>query len=394
MRRVGQAGKGRETKAILAARVLAVAMLTVIAWPAAVWAVGVEGEQEQGARQFKSVSPDKLAEFKRRAQESVSRAKGEAASQSAPAPAEVVHPPSTQPVVTAGPTTQPARAVSEAPAQPSAAEAQATVAGAPTTQPTVAAAPTTQPADLVGPLPPTERVYNFNWKDRQWKDALEDFSRMSGLGVIGDVPKGTVTYINAQPMTYAEALRAINDLLFYAEPPKGYHLARRERYLLVKALSEWERLIPKKNFYDSEEDFRAAGVDDFEFVRILYSPELGLVEELIEKTRGVMPDYCRIGPVGGTNMMSIACMAGDARKFLDYVHRFERQTLDPREQKIFKLEHAQADGVLAILRQLVSFGGARAPSAARRKRGPAPPAGTGVVNVVAAIEKNNNWLII
>ena len=255
-----------------------------------------------------------------------------------------------------------------------------------------AAAAATQPAEQVKQEAPTRpvRPYNFNWDEREWAAVLEDFSIISGLPLIGDdPPPGAVTFHNKQAMTFDEAQAMLNELLYY----QNYHLLRKPKYLLLLRLPEVPRNLPDTTFYDSEEAFRAADPGNYDWVRIIYTPSRGTTGELIERARGVVPDYCLIGGIENTKMMTITCMAGDARKFLDYVKKFERELDDPREQKIFKLEHTEAADILPILQQLIDFGGAAPAPRGRRAKTPAPSAGEADA-VTVAIAESNNWLIV
>ncbi|MFQ6047765.1 MAG: secretin N-terminal domain-containing protein, partial [Phycisphaerae bacterium] len=327
--------------------------------PSGLAANAAQPEQKSMAEQMRTVSPDELAEFKRLAAES--------AQQATTRPARGT---TTQPAVLASPSTQPA-------------------AIRPTTRPAVAVS-TTQPAAVTAAPQRPQRPFNFNWKDRAWADVIDDFSRMSGRSIIGDSPPaGTVTFRSSRMMSYKEALDVLNVLLFQ----HNYHLAPVGEFLLLKRLPELARLVPQENFFDSEEAFRSAKVDDGAFVRVLYTPRSGVASELISRARGVVPDYCLIGAVEGANMISITCMARDARKFLDYVHRFERKLPDVRQQRVFKLRYARAREVLTVLQQLVDFGAGGVMRRGRRGRrvAPAEPA---AVPVSAAVQEELNWLIV
>ncbi|HUW81391.1 MAG TPA: secretin N-terminal domain-containing protein [Phycisphaerae bacterium] len=360
-------------------------------------AMAAEPQQQADAASSQPISAtnsNDLSEKKRRALQSIGTEQastqpakprvGEPASDEPSVDVERPQPPTTKPVVVPPQTRRPAGPPRVQPREPDG----ATV----TAQAEQAAAATTRPADQAKAEAPTRpaRPYNFNWDEREWADVLEDFSVISGLPLIGDdPPAGVVTFHNKRPMTFAEAQAMLNELLYH----QNYHLLRFENYLLLKRLPEIIRIIPATAFYDNEEAFRAANRGDYEWVRIMYTPSRGTTSELIERARGVVPDYCLIGGIEGTNIMTITCMAGDARKFLDYVKKFERELPDPREQKIFKLEHVEAADVLPILQQLVDFGGAAPAPRGRRTKAPAP--GTDEADeVTVAVAESNNWLII
>ncbi|MDP6637501.1 MAG: secretin N-terminal domain-containing protein [Phycisphaerae bacterium] len=131
------------------------------------------------------------------------------------------------------PTTQPATKAAPAPTtKPATKVVTTSPATQPTTQP-AAKEPTTRPAVKI-PRPETNTV-RFNYHETPYTDVVKRFAQMANKPLIGDVAiEGKLTFMDAEPYTYEEALDTLNIMLAM----RGFRLMEFGRFMQLTPLAK------------------------------------------------------------------------------------------------------------------------------------------------------------
>ncbi len=225
-----------------------------------------------------------------------------------------------------------------------------------------------QPAD--SDIPPEERNYTFSIKDGTYEQLLEGFARQTGLGVIGQAPKGgKVSFVSSEELTFQEALGRIRILLFKYKPLEPYWLVRRKTHLEVVRVNDVLRFLARERMFRTVEEFRRANLAGHELALVIYTPTSGTIGDL-KVVRDFMPDYVRVAPLGGTSV-TIFALVEDINKYLDLIPVFVTRKGDPRTVERIKLTHILPSEAVNKLRELTDFGGSggrvRTPARGRGK---------------------------
>ena len=272
-----------------------------------------------------------------------------------------------------------AQVASETPVPPTTAAAEIAATEAPRTSPrsgetvsaaleaaaapvVVATAPAEPPAAPVAaapePLTATrpDAPYLFNYYETPWKDVLDDFSRISGLTLVGDYKSltDTLTYRCPRPFTYAEWLYEVNELLL-ARPTGKFLIQARENYLWIARLADAVRNIEPRFMFNAAAEFEAARLPDHEMCLVIYRPPAGWPPvEIIEQFRPRFEDYYGT-QVWGEDVM-LTGMARDHRRFVEVVGQFTRLHPTPpsseQQWKTILLRNARAGEVQNLLQRL------------------------------------------
>ncbi|MBC8374013.1 MAG: hypothetical protein H8E53_10495 [Planctomycetes bacterium] len=138
------------------------------------------------------------------------------------------------PVEAKSPTTQPAAKV--AAKAPTTQPAGKVAAKAPTTQPAVKVAvkaPTTRPAIKIPKADPD--TVRFNYHDVPCADVVKRFAQLANKPLIGEVAvEGNLTFMDAEPYTYEEALDTLNIILAM----RGFRLMEFGRFMQLTPLAK------------------------------------------------------------------------------------------------------------------------------------------------------------
>ena len=214
-------------------------------------------------------------------------------------------------------------------------------------------------------VPPEARTYVFSI-DGEYSDLINTFSRMSGLGVIGEPPKGQVTLKSTEKMDFKAALNRIRLLLF--KHPENYWLVRTGNLLEITQVKEVKRFLELTDIYQNVASFRAANRDENDLVMLWYTPERGSVDDLTE-VRDFLPDYVLSATLADPTMntMSIFALVKDINKFLDLVKMFEEVgNQDPRKIKAIPVQFLAPSEALDLLGQLMDLSGGGAAGSGSR----------------------------
>lgn len=198
--------------------------------------------------------------------------------------------------------------------------------------------------------PAEERTYAFSIVEGTYAELVENFARMAGLGVLGEAPTGTVTFVSVQEMDFKAALNRVRLLLFKYKPIEPYWLVHESEHLEVIRVTDFTRFI--EHIYPNLPEFQKAQVDDNELAMLLYTPATSSVADF-EMLRDFMPDYVRIAPYGQRNSLSIFALAKDIRKYLSLIQLFEGAGVDPRVLEKLAVEHLSPSQAVETLRKLM-----------------------------------------
>ncbi len=217
--------------------------------------------------------------------------------------------------------------------------------------------------------PAEERSYNFSLVDGTYANLVENFARMSGLGVIGDAPQGQVSFVSTQEMDFRSALNRVRMLLFKFSPIEPYWLMYEEEHLEVLRVNDvWRVIDQDKYLFMNVADFRAAqkkgDLYTTDLAMVLYTPTDTSVSDFT-MLRDFMPDYVRIAPMGGTNSMAIFALVSDIEKYLSLIKLFEGAGEDPRVLIKLAVNHLIPSVAVTTLNTLMDdlqgVGGAKRP---------------------------------
>lgn len=252
-------------------------------------------------------------------------------------------------------------------------------------------AATTAPESQPTTLPAEAKRYRFDYFDTPWRDVLDDFSRVSGLSIVGDTKSLTdnLTYRSPRDFSYDEALYQLNELLLMRV--SKMLLLREENQLVIGRLPDLIRQIPPRLMFNSVKEFEAATLDDHQMALVIYKPPPGWQPiEVIDEFRPRFEDYYGTQVFG--DAIILTGMARDHRRFIEVVGQFTRDHPTPPTNEppwtTITLKQSKASDVQNILRQLYPAAPPRAPRPGEDPQALAAQA----INIVADL-RNNTLLV-
>lgn len=206
--------------------------------------------------------------------------------------------------------------------------------------------PEPAPAPPPAPEPAPDAPIRFNFKDSPFDQVVDFFSRESGLPVIReiDVPTASMTFISEEAYTLDEALSVLN--LNMAR--FGAHLRREGKYLYLSSLQEASR----KPMRVSGDEVPAEAMPD-EMLTITVPLNNARAELVANQIKPLIGAYGGVTPIAAQNMIVIVETAAQCRRIREIVRSIDEVRPVDSAFKLFPLEHAKADAVVAALRGLV-----------------------------------------
>ncbi len=223
------------------------------------------------------------------------------------------------------------------------------------------------------PTPPDQRRYKISIKDGTYEQLIDTVAQMTGLGVLGDLPKDgkPITFVTDTDVSFQEMLSRVRMLLFNYKQLEPYWLLYEGDHLEVKKVNDIFRILRKDQFFQSVEEFRAANLPKEELALVLYTPK-GSISDLRE-VRNHLPDYVRVSPLEGQNRVGIFALVRDIEKYLWLADFFSGEDADVRTLKILKVQHGTPTLIVQSIQTLADFDKPRvAGGAARAGRGGVP----------------------
>ncbi len=207
---------------------------------------------------------------------------------------------------------------------------------------------TKPPTGKAPPVDPNGKIV-FNFGFTPWKDVLEWFAAQADLSMVLDAPPtGTFNYKDTREYTPGQAIDLLNSVLL----TKGYTLIRRERMLMLINLEDGIPPALVEQIPEEKLDERGK----FELVSVLFqlnkmTPENAQAE--IEKM---------IGRQGAVVVLPSAkqVLVTETVGRLQTIRRMIQAVENPPAPadtgvEVVKLEHASADEVMTVARQLLSI---------------------------------------
>ncbi len=192
-----------------------------------------------------------------------------------------------------------------------------------------------------------ETELRFNFRFAPWKTVLEWFAEQSNYSLeMAATPPGTLNYTDGRVYTPAEAIDLLNGLLLF----KGYTIVRHERMLTVINLDDG---IPPNLI----ETVAVKDLDDrgkFELVSCLFRLEHLTSEEAENEIKKLLGPQGSIVVLPKSNAIHVTETGGRLRVIRDLLLQAEKpETLAAAKIQQITLEHAPAEEVLGVVRQLL-----------------------------------------
>ncbi len=227
------------------------------------------------------------------------------------------------------------------------------------------------------------REYNFSI-DGTYADLIEAFARMSGLGVLGEAPKGDIKFVSDDTMDFKSALGRVQTLLF-SHPEKYWLFFKDNQYLQIVRVTAGTRILDVDHVYPNLLKYQEANLDENELALLIYTPEEGSIGDL-EPIRDFMPDYVRIAPLSTEqNAMTVFGLAKDINKYLELIRKFQITAELPFKIEVLKIEHVLPSDALAALEELVAGFDMGAGAASSKRKAGQPSAAMAQAQGITAI---------
>jgi type II secretion system protein D len=212
--------------------------------------------------------------------------------------------------------------------------------------PAPAQPPTPEPVPAPTPVPDGQVPIRFNFKDSPFDQVVDFFARESGLPVIReiDVPAAALTFISEETYSLEEALSILN--LNMAR--FGAHMRREGKYLYLSSLQDAAR----KPMMVAGNEVPPEAMPD-EMLTITIPLNNARAELVAAQIKPLMGAYGGVTPIPAQNMVVIVETAAQCRRIRDIVRSIDEVRPVDSAFKLFPLEHAKADAVVAALRGLV-----------------------------------------
>jgi type II secretion system protein D len=210
-------------------------------------------------------------------------------------------------------------------------------------------AETTAPPRQAGPAKPADTPSDnlkFNFKDAPIDQVLDFFARESGVPIIFEAPApaGTITFVSSSSYTFEDALSIFNLNL----QRFGVHLRKQDKYLYLATLAD----SMKKPSVVTD----PAAVNNLSLDQIVTVPiplDNAKAELVAEQVKPMVNPFGGVLAVPAQNMVIVVDTAAQVRRIRDVVTAIDSVKPVDSAFRLFPLQHAQADSVLAALKGLV-----------------------------------------
>lgn len=273
--------------------------------------------------------------------------------------------------VSASPESQPASDAPSTPTRPTVVRAAAApqtpkAPGAGAQQ--VTDAPATQPATTPEATPPAPKAdevpatqpandeaadIRFQFDGVPYTQVVRRFAQMADRPLIGDLSiDGELTFFDAQPYTYEEAMDTLNILLAM----RGYVLREEGRFLRMRPLAEISSTTKiLKGLADAEE----MDVRPNEIVTVVLPLRFLDPEAAAKTVIRMVSSFGSIAPLGQGKAVVITDKLANIRRIQDLLGSLDAETLVDRQLKTYFLKNANARDVGEILTNLFGEKAAR-----------------------------------
>ncbi len=229
-----------------------------------------------------------------------------------------------------------ATAQSEMPASPSAESPAA---------PPVAAPPVAAPPDGAETSSKPAAEIRFNFKGATWDQALDYFSRLSGLPIVREVPApdGTVDYLSSRVYSLPEALQTLNILL----QTRGVMLRREDDRLFLQKLEDMKREDIPTFVGRLPED-----VTSDQIVTVVVPLLTAQAKPVAEQLSQMVASYGSVSAMEKQNALVLVETAAQVRRLQRIIDELDREDVE-NVVEFIPIQHANAEDLVKSLTALI-----------------------------------------
>ncbi|MBS3820593.1 MAG: hypothetical protein KGY81_02385, partial [Phycisphaerae bacterium] len=246
--------------------------------------------------------------------------------------------------VAATTTAQTPRGANNAPPSGEPASAAETAPSAKPTPPAAGEDEETATAEVAGP-PEAQADIRFQFDGVPYTRVVRRFAQMAGKPLIGDLNiDGELTFFDAQPYTYEDALDTLNLLLAM----KGYVLREEGRFLRLRPLAEIASTTRILRGMDEVDD----DIRPNEIVTVVLPMKFLDPDKAAKTVIRMVSSFGSIAPLGQGRGIVITDQVSNIRRIQDLLAALDVETVVDRQLKTYFLKNANAGDVANILTNL------------------------------------------
>jgi type II secretion system protein D len=264
------------------------------------------------------------------------------------------------------------------------AAAQTTMPAAPATS-EAAQAPSTDTSAPVGVQP--ERNIRFQFDGIPYAEVVRRFAQMSDKPLLGDLSiDGTLTFFDARPYTYQEAMDTLNLIL----EMKGYALQESGRFLRLMPLTD---VAGRARVLPGAED--SGETRPGEIVTVVIPVRYVNAEDASKAVVRMVSPFGALSPMGTGKGIVITDRLENIQRIRGFIGMLDTETLVERQLRSYPLENAAARSVAESITNL--FGPGKTPrrmvwNQERRRYAPGPEDPKDVIT--ASYDDRSNLLLL
>jgi len=254
--------------------------------------------------------------------------------------------------------------------------------------------------------PEPDRECTINYDNTPWMEVVDDFARISHKPFVrnaeDEIP-GELTYFSIDKLSYDEAYHKLNDLLF-EQPLNNFVIQRLPDRITVVRIPDLLNKIPVEHIYSTFDAFKAANLDPYTPCQTLYVvPDNYTPYQIIDEYRSQFSDTYGV-KIADKNKLELTGFAKEHLYFDSMIRHLTgiNPPPPPPEFTTIQLNHAKANDVVTMLRQLYPIQATATPPPGRRgrrgRRQPQPQAiapdleDADQVNIVADAKANKLYI--
>ncbi|MCA9255704.1 MAG: hypothetical protein KDA33_08690, partial [Phycisphaerales bacterium] len=258
----------------------------------------------------------------------------------------------------------------------------------------------------INAFPEPEREFTINYENTPWMEVVSDFARMSHKPFVRNVEDeipGELTYFSIEKLSYDEAYHKLNDLLF-EQPLNNFVIQRLPDRITVVRIPDLLNKIPIEHIFASFDQFKAANLDPYTPCQTQYVvPDNYTPYQIIDEYRSQFSDTYGV-KIADKDKLELTGFAKEHLYFDSMIrHLTDINPSDtPPVFEVIQLNHAKANDVVTMLRQLYPIQATATPPPGRRgrrgRRQPQPQAiapdleDADQVNIVADAKANKLYI--
>ncbi len=235
--------------------------------------------------------------------------------------------------------------------QPVSVYAQPAVQPAAQPQPAIPAPLTPPKPEAAAPAPAPEKPeadkkISFNFKNAPFDQVLDFFSRQTGLPVIREAepPASNVTFISPEKYSRDAAFDILNRLLY----PHGLQMRPQSGFWLLSRLEEMKSLGPVVTATVPD------NLGDTTVVTVVVPLNNAQATLIADSIKPLVSKYGSVTTLGPQNALVLVDTAAQCRRLGEVIHQLDSEPPTDARFQLFPLEHAQASGIIASLKGLMT----------------------------------------